>query len=57
MKGKVEFRDTLQRVLRFTESPKVRVSRSLVLLKGCSSSQEFVPSQMDQVGHVFDFQL
>ena len=52
MKGKVEFRDTLQRALRFTEG-----LRSLVLLKGCSSSWEFVPSQMDQVGHVFDFQL
>lgn len=26
MKGKVEFRDILQRVLRLTESPKVRVS-------------------------------
>lgn len=57
MKGKVEFRDTLQRVLRLTKSPKVRVSRSLVLLKCCSSSREFVPSQRDQVGHLFDFQL
>ena len=57
MKGKVEFRDTLQRELRLTDSPKVRVSGSLALLKCCSSSWEFVPSQMNQSGHLSDFQL